>query len=280
MPLPVGENRDDASSFRLSERCRLSYRDISPADKTSRSRAVIAFRSFGPTHLAALAGLTLLILALVHTGRRLSGRSLLRFERGVAFLVLALWLAYIGWDWRNGTFDVAHSLPLQLCDFVALVAGAAFVSRNRVLQALAYFWGLALSTQALITPDVAGSPTSITFAAFWLYHAFVVGAGVYVVAVHAFRPTLRDLITALALGVCWAGSVFALDLATGWNYGYLGRSTPSIPSLIDHLGPWPGRVAIMVALGALSMALFWLPWLLLERRQAQPRIRERPEIRA
>ncbi|MEP7345556.1 MAG: TIGR02206 family membrane protein, partial [Gemmatimonadaceae bacterium] len=194
-----------------------------------------SFRLFGPTHAAALAGLALVIFVLVRTGRTLRGRNQRRFERVIASLVLALWLSYIGWDSLHGSFDISHSLPLQLCDFVALVAGAAFVSRNRVVQALAYFWGLALSTQALITPDVAGGPTSITFAAFWLYHAFVVGAGVYVVAVHDFRPTRRDLLTAQALGVVWAVAVFSLDAMTGWNYGYLGRSRPSIPSLIDHL---------------------------------------------
>ena len=220
---------------------------------------------FGPTHAAALTGLTLVIYALVRTGRALTGTGLRRYERGLASLVLALWLAYVAWDMLTGAFDVASSLPLQLCDFVALVAGAAFVSRNRVLQALAYFWGLALSTQALITPDVAGSAISLNFAAFWLYHAFVVGAGVYVVAVHGFRPGLRDLLTAQALGMVWAIGVFTLDAATGWNYGYLGRATPGIPTLIDHLGPWPGRVAIMIALGVAAMTLLWLPWLLIGR---------------
>ena len=222
-----------------------------------------SFHLFGPTHAAALAGLTLVIYALVRTGRTLTGTALRRFERVLASLVLALWLTYVAWDSLNGAFDVATSLPLQLCDFVALVAGAAFMSRNRVLQALAYFWGLALSTQALITPDVAGSVTSLSFAAFWLYHAFVVGAGVYVVAVHGFRPNLKDLLTSQALGMLWVLGVFTLDVRTGWNYGYLGRSTPSIPSLIDHLGPWPGRVVIMVALGLVAMTLLWLPWLVI-----------------
>lgn len=228
-----------------------------------------SFHLFGPTHAAALAGLALVIYALVRTGRALTGRARKSFESVIASLVLALWLVYVGWDALHGTFSIAYSLPLQLCDFVALVAGAAFISRNRVLQALAYFWGLALSTQALITPDVAGPPASLTFAAFWLYHAFVVGAGVYVVAVHDFRPMLRDLLTAQALGLVWAVCIFALDATTGWNYGYLGRSTPNIPSLIDHLGPWPGRVAIMVALGAAGMTVLWLPWLVMERRKTE-----------
>ena len=70
---------------------------------------------------------------------------------------------------------------------------------------------------------------------------------------------------ALNISVVWAIGVFTLDAATGWNYGYLGRATPGIPTLIDHLGPWPGRVAIMIALGLSAMTLLWLPWLLIGR---------------
>lgn len=224
------------------------------------------FQPFGLLHLSTLGVLALIILALVSTGRALTGVAQRRFERTLALIVLALWLAYMGWDVVNGTFGISHSLPLQLCDFVALIAGAAFVVRRRTVQALAYFWGLALSTQALITPDVGGPPASVQFAGFWLYHAFVVGAGVYVVAVHGFRPAGRDLWTAVSLGTLWAIAVFALDAATGWNYGYLGRGNPGVPSLIDSLGAWPGRAAIMVALGALAMVALWMPWALARRR--------------
>lgn len=227
-------------------------------------------KTFGPAHLTTLAGLTFAIWALVATGRRLGGTSRRQFERGVAGAVVTFWVAFALWDAVSGQFSARSSLPLQLCDFVALAAAAAFVSHKRWLHSVAYFWGLALSTQALLTPDVAGGPGSLGFIAFFLYHAFVVGAGVYVVAVHGFRPSGRDLVVAIALGMAWAAATFALDLVTGWNYGYLGRNTPGRPTLIDYLGPWPQRALLMVMLGAGAMVLLWLPWLLFRRGRPRP----------
>ena len=129
------------------------------------------------------------------------------------------------------------------------------------MHALAYFWGVALSSQALVTPDLAGGPSTLGFWAFWVYHLFVVGSGIYAVTVRAFRPAWRDLRLAILAGLTYAIPVFALDAALELNYGYLGRSNPGQPTLIDLLGSWPLRVVFMVALAILAMILFWLPWL-------------------
>ena len=129
-----------------------------------------------------------------------------------------------------------------------------------------YFWGLALGSQAVITPDLVGGPASLAFWWFWLYHLFVVGAGVYVVAVHGFRPTWKDLRFAIAMGVLYVAAMFTIDAIFGVNYGYVGNVTPSRPTLLDVLGPWPLRVVFMALLGAGAMTLLWLPWRLAATR--------------
>jgi hypothetical integral membrane protein (TIGR02206 family) len=141
-----------------------------------------------------------------------------------------------------------------------VAAALVFVRPTRRLQALAYFWGLALSTQAFITPDLAGGPESISFWAFWLYHLFVVGAGVYVIAVQRFRPEWQDLRFAVVAGIVYVAIVFLVDAIFGVNYGYLGRATPTRPTLLDVLGPWPCRVLVMMLLASAAMTLLWLPW--------------------
>ncbi|MFN8580377.1 MAG: YwaF family protein [Gemmatimonadaceae bacterium] len=152
--------------------------------------------------------------------------------------------------------------------------GASGSGRVRESQALVALRCLLLGPGALHAgpPDSRRGrrPGSLGFIAFFLYHAFVVGAGVYVVAVHGFRPSGRDLVVAIALGMAWAAATFALDLVTGWNYGYLGRNTPGRPTLIDYLGPWPQRALLMVMLGAGAMVLLWLPWLLFRRGRPRP----------
>ena len=137
------------------------------------------------------------------------------------------------------------------------------------MHALAWFWGSALGSQAVFTPDLSGGPATISFWAFWLYHFFIVGAGIYTVTVRGFRPRWPDLRLALALGVLYAAVVFAIDAAFGLNYGYFGRSDPSQPTLLDYLGPWPLRALYMVLAGGAAMTLLWLPWAVAARRSSR-----------
>jgi hypothetical integral membrane protein (TIGR02206 family) len=131
---------------------------------------------------------------------------------------------------------------------------------------LAYFLGLALGSQAVFTPDLTTGPTTVSFWAFWLYHLFVVGAGIYVVAVQRFRPAWGDLRFALLFGLAYVAIVFTIDAIFDLNYGYMGRPMPSRPSLLDFLGPWPFRVVFMVLLASAVMTLLLLPWQVLRSR--------------
>ena len=182
-------------------------------------------------------------------------------EATMAGLIAAFWIGYHVYDNVTQGIGLRNSLPLQLCDIVAIIAALEFARPSRNVHALAYFWGVALSSQALVTPDLAGGPSTLGFWAFWVYHLFVVGSGIYAVTVRAFRPAWRDLRLAILAGLTYAIPVFALDAALELNYGYLGRSNPGQPTLIDLLGSWPLRVVFMVALAILAMILFWLPWL-------------------
>lgn len=225
----------------------------------------MTFSSFGLLHLLTVAILALAIATACVVGRRLHGAARRRYELGLAAASAALWIGYQVWDTAHNGWDPGHSLPLQLCDFTALISVLEFGRPSRRVHALAWFWGVALSSQALLTPDLSSGPTTIGFWAFWLYHFFIVGAGVYAVAARGFRPTCSDLRFAIGLGVVYAVAVLAVDAAFDLNYGYLGRATPSRPTLLDVLGPWPLRAMSMTVLAALAMTLFQLPWAVLRR---------------
>ena len=223
-------------------------------------------------HIITVAVLTAAIVGMCWLGRRLHGTPAgRRYEIGLSVAVWAIWLGYQAYDFVTLGWDPGNTLPLQICDFVAVIAALVFVRPTRGLQSLAYFWGIALSTQAFVTPDLAGGPESLSFWAFWLYHLFVVGAGVYVVTVQRFRPEWRDLRFAVLMGLVYSVVIFAIDAIFDLNYGYLGRGTPSRPTLLDVLGPWPLRSGFMVMLGIVAMTLLWLPW----RAKARSELRAR-----
>jgi hypothetical integral membrane protein (TIGR02206 family) len=222
---------------------------------------VADFRSFTLLHCAALLLVALVIVLLVGAGRAWRGTARERRLASVmAAVILVLRLGVLLWNMMPERWSLGRSLPLQICDLAAIGSAFALLTDRRWLWSIAYFWGLALSVQGLVQPDLAAGPVSLAFWLFWLHHALIVGAALYVVMVRGFRPTGRDLLVALGAGVMYVALVFPLDLLVGANYGYLGRALPTQPTVLDWLGPWPWRVLAMVGLGALVMLVLYLPW--------------------
>jgi hypothetical integral membrane protein (TIGR02206 family) len=221
-------------------------------------------------HAAAVTCVVAVIVATVLVARAWRGT---RRENALAWTIagaiVALRAGVFAWNLMPSRISLATSLPLQICDLAALCSAVALVSRGRFVAAIAYFWGLALSIQGLLQPDLAGGPHSLSFWLFWLHHALIVGAAMYLVAVRDFRPTLRDLLMALGAGVVYVAVVFLIDMLLGVNYGYLGQALPSQPTLLDWLGPWPWRVLVMVALGVAAMSLLLVPFAGRGRGQAR-----------
>lgn len=219
------------------------------------------FRSFSAVHGAALVGVALFIVLFVQAGRAWRGT---RRERVLAAIVaVAILLMRAGvfiWNLLPGQASLARSLPLQICDWAAICSALALLADRRWLASIAYFWGLALSLQGLVQPDLAAGPATLAFWLFWTHHALIVGVAIYVVAARDFRPTPRDLFVAMGAGLGYVAVIFPLDLLLDVNYGYLGRGLPSQPTILDWLGPWPWRVVAMIALGAAVMVLLYLPW--------------------
>ncbi|MBX3359058.1 MAG: TIGR02206 family membrane protein [Phycisphaeraceae bacterium] len=175
-------------------------------------------------------------------------------------LALAYWIALIAWWLIPSRFDPSRSLPLHYCDVAGLVAAAALLTGRRWVTSLLYFWAIPLCTQAFVTPVVRLGPAFAEFWIFWESHTLIVGSAVYAVVVRGFRPEFRDLRTAWLISVAYAAAIFTLDAFTGWNYAYLGPGAEGAGTLVDVLGPWPARAAVIVLIASAAMVLAWVPW--------------------
>lgn len=216
-----------------------------------------------------LAGFAAAAVVVLWNGWRLRERprSQRHFETGLAALALAAWAGINAMAlWPSG-FDPAKSLPLHVCDLTGLFAPLALSTQRRPWRALLYYWGLGLSTQAMITPDLESGPDTLKLYLFWLAHYLIVGGAVYEIVVRRYRPSWPDCALAIAAGLGYLAVVLPLDIAFGFNYGYVGPTVPNRPTLIDALGPWPARVPIVAALAATWMVILTLPWELAKGRQ-------------
>ena len=229
----------------------------------------MAFQSYSAMHAAVLVGVAASIGLLVAAGRAWHGSTRQRWlERGVATAILLLRAGVFLWNLLQPHRDLGGILPLQICDLAAICSALALLSERRWLAVIAYFWGLALSVQGLIQPDLRAGPESLEFWLFWLHHTLIVGVAIYLTLVRGFRPNRRDFVFAALTGWAYVALVFCVDLGLDVNYGYLGRANPAYPTLLDWLGPWPWRVLAMTALGTLLMWLLLLPWSLFGGRRS------------
>lgn len=225
-------------------------------------------------HFGMLAAIAL-ACGLAIVARRHAGTATVAVgaERAVAVGYLAFWVATFVRLPMQSDFDAATDYPLQLCHWAGALSALALALPRRATRALAYFWGLALCTQALITPNLTDGPATWPFWFFWLTHGLCVAVPLYDVLARGFRPTWRDYGIACAGAALYVALVLPIDLATGWNYGFVGPTTPEVPTIVDFLGPWPGRLVPIAAIAAAAMALLMIPW---QRRRRPPatRIRE------
>jgi hypothetical integral membrane protein (TIGR02206 family) len=239
------------------------WRDLSWGD---------TFQQYSLTHLVVVVLCALVIWAVVAAGRRQRRLSnLARDEadgpgRVLGALLTVYWLIYqLWWSFPQRPLARDSWLPLHLCDLAGLVAGLALLTGRRWLTTTLYFWAFAFSTQAFITPIVREGPATARFWMFWESHTAIIGAAVYVVVVRGYRPGARDFRFGILASLAYVAVVLPLNLAFGWNYGYVGPTSPQVPTIVDRLGPWPWRLLPIAGLAVGAMLIVWLPWLVAER---------------
>jgi hypothetical integral membrane protein (TIGR02206 family) len=215
-------------------------------------------------HLLAVTAIGVITAALVAAARLRPGA----WTRAVCIALAAILIsAEVGW-WAylvvTGA-DLASALPLQLCDAAIFIAGAALLLRKQLLVEVTYFWGLAGTIQAVITPDLPQHFPSFLFFQYYVAHGGIVAAALFLVVGLGQWPR-RDAVRRVALiTILYAFLIGAIDALTGANYMYL-RSKPASASLLDLFGPWPLYIfwASLVGLGLLL--ILDAPFRLLQRR--------------
>jgi hypothetical integral membrane protein (TIGR02206 family) len=230
------------------------------------------FRPFSVTHaLVVLAFVTMTaVLVIRRRGLRGTPDAAERFDRRLGVAAVIVWIVTTLVQFLPRYYDRTSSLPLHVCDFTIIAVPLALLTNWRPARALTYFWGIGLSTQGFITPDLRFGPATVLFWVFWSTHFLIVGGALYEVLARGSCPSWKDAALACVAGIVYVALVLPFDIVTGLNYGYVGRSAPGQPSLVDALGPWPGRVGVMMGLGAVVMAVLVAPWEIVRRARRIP----------
>jgi hypothetical integral membrane protein (TIGR02206 family) len=226
------------------------------------------FTVYGPSHWAVLAFFAIGSVGLVLIGRRQTEPQARRLGRALGALTAAIYGAVLVYTLFPPT--ISQSVPLRLTDLATATAAYALWSQRHWAFALTYYWGLVLSTQALISP-VLYSPDfpNVEFLAFWAIHLLVVWAAIYLTWGRGMRPTWRSYRIAVVTTAVWAAVTMTFNMITGTNYGFLNRK-PSTATLLDALGPWPVYLLTGGTLLVIVWALMTWPWARKQRKPTPP----------
>lgn len=208
---------------------------------------------YGLSHLVPLAvfmvGLVVLVGVDLRRDYPVEGDAGVRLvERCWALAIVVCTLPFQLYDAATN-FELGVSLPLHLCDLAWVAAALALWTHHRVAVALTFYWGVVLTTQALVTPSLGEDFPEGRYFAFWVLHTLIVWAAVHLVLDPRLRPGWREYRATVAITLLWAVATYLFNVAAGTNYGYL-QAKPSSGSLLDLLGPWPIYVVLEIAIVA------------------------------
>ncbi len=221
------------------------------------------FQIFGPSHIAVLCLIVLLVIVFSLIARR-SRRAGDVIAKGVAIMMLATQLVYMIHCATRDPIPWARLMPMELCEWIIIIAAIALWTRRQLPYVLTYFWGMAGTLQATITPDLAYDFPHLFFFVFFLVHMGILIAALYLTFGYGMRPTARSILTAFWGLFVYLAVASVVNAVFETNYGYLCRK-PFNPSLYDYLGPWPWYIAGLGVFSLCAFAVLYLPFLLFGR---------------
>ncbi len=218
-------------------------------------------RLFGTDHIAALVVTAICCAVAVAVGRRLRGTPTARIAgRSLALVLLAAQIADpfiahdLGWlRWNN-------SLPIELCDAASFAVMVALWGQRQLAFELAYFWGLAGTVQAIVTPDLGDALAfpHPEFVRFFVLHIGIVAGVFYLGPGLGMRPRRGAEYRVLGMTLAYAGLVGIVNWALDANYMYLCVRPTASP--LDWFGPWPWYLVGATAMAAVMFSALALPY--------------------
>lgn len=216
------------------------------------------FELFGWIHWTILGTTLFLPMAFAWSVRKKAAwnRSL---RYGLATSLILSKVFSLIYGFRTASLTLQNALPMHLCDWAAVVAVIALIAESQLAYDLAYFWGLAGTSQAILTPDLKYPCFSLYTITFFISHCGIVVSVLFLTWTEHFRPTICSLKRAFWGTQIYFVCTLVVNYLVKTNYGYLAAK-PETPSLLDYFGPWPWYILGIQVIGFLLFVIFYSPF--------------------
>ena len=264
-PTQIGRDAQDHAAAGLTHNRRVRPPDSGSVITVTTDIVAAKFTAYGPSHLTVLAVFAVGVCVLIMVGRAQRGTaSVDRFCKVFAVAIACITVPLQILQFLPGEWRLQTSLPLQLCDLAWIIAVYALWTRRLLPVTITYLWGITLTSQGLLTPDLNSVFPDPRFLMFFGMHLLIIWASFYLVLGLGITPTWATYRRTLEVTLLWAVLTYIFNVIVDTNYGYL-NAKPKKASLLDFLGPWPLYVVLEIAIVAVVWAL--LVWSI---RRARP----------
>ena len=219
-----------------------------------------AFVQWGVAHLVVI-GLVIAVPIVLSVVARRGSAGVTR-AICASYAIVLLGNAAGHWIYRLATVGVdefiTRHMPLHICGVTVFVLSAALVFRSQRAYEVAFFWGLAGTANALLTPQLEVGFPEYLFFHFFIGHGGIVAGALFATWGLRMRPTFASLLRAYG----WLAALFAVLLLVnpllGSNYMFL-REPPQSASPF-FFAPWPYYIAVLAAVGFVFFCALLAPF--------------------
>jgi len=224
-----------------------------------------SFPIFGAQHIMAFTIFVLLTILLIWIANSyLNEKQQVYLGTGLSLFVMLAMFCRMGLLHSQGLFSYKTELPLYICRLVTFFLPFMMFYKSQKMFGVLYFWILAGTFNALVTPDIDFGFPHYTAIIYWILHGGLVSTILYAIFVYKMRPKAKDMITAFWIGLVYLGSIHGFNLLIDANYSYTMQK-PAGGSILDHLGPWPLYLFTGQILAFVLFLILYLPWFIKDR---------------
>lgn len=223
------------------------------------------FEMFSTSHFVIIAFLILGSIFIYLNRNKLNTRQRRLTEIGIAITLIIMELTYHFWMIINGSWNVSHAIPLELCSISLILTVLLLLSTKKIIYEILLFTALLGASQALFTPALNYDFPHFRFFHFFYTHLMEIWVPLYFTWAKGYRPTIWSVLKLCIFLNVLMPIIMLINKVVGGNYMFLSHK-PDSASLLDVLGPYPWYI---LSLEGLLIGLSLIVWIIFRVKDTQ-----------
>ena len=225
------------------------------------------FHSYSFEHFSSLVISLLIAFLLIYLLPKRVSRSFV--DRIMLCFSLFVWISqvlkvFIKLNLEN--FDLLRDLPLELCNILTFLMPIVYIFRSRTLWFMIFFWIMAGTFQALVTPTLQQSFPHYEYWRYFIVHAGLVICVLYPAFQWGWTLNINHAVcSALGLNAV-AFFMYHVNKFFGSNYMYVNEKPPG-KTLYSLLSEWPYYILQLELVVILLFGLLLIPFYLTKNKK-------------